>query len=135
MYSDKGKRIEFYRVVKKFIVIAPKYSQVNILKNILPLFLVSALIAWLINLFNKVSYKTITFTKTFTENNLDKMPIFSQGAASQAAQEAANKTIEKSIELTKTIPIENNYGLWFLFGSWFILIVFVIIQNIKKKNN
>src|SRR3989344_344747 len=44
VYSEKGKKIELYRVVKKFIVIAPKYSQVNLIKNLLPLFLISAAI-------------------------------------------------------------------------------------------
>lgn len=124
MYSDKGKKIEFYRVVKKFIVIAPKYSS-SLLKNMLPLFLISAFVAWLIQLFNKVSYKTVSFSQT----NLDKIP--GQGAASQVAQESINKTIE----ITKTIPIETNYGVWFLFGSWFILIVYMLIQSIRKKNN
>ena len=55
MYSDKGKKIEFYRVVKKFIVIAPKYTQTNLLKNILPLFLVSTVIGGLIQLFTNTN--------------------------------------------------------------------------------
>ena len=62
MYSNKGKRVEFYRVVKKFIVIAPKYSQPGLLKNILPLFLISALIGGLIQVFTNT--KNMVFTDT-----------------------------------------------------------------------
>src|SRR3989344_7846836 len=51
IYSEKGKKIELYRVVKKFIIIAPKYSQVNLIKNLLPLFLISAVVGGLIQLF------------------------------------------------------------------------------------
>src|SRR3989344_3803575 len=59
MYSEKGKKIEFYRVVKKFIVIAPKYTRRNLINQVLPLFLISAgiafIIQWLSNLTSKVS--------------------------------------------------------------------------------
>ncbi|MEK6841273.1 MAG: helix-turn-helix domain-containing protein [Nanoarchaeota archaeon] len=110
MYSNKGKRVEFYRVVKKFIVIAPKYSQPGLLKNILPLFLISALIGGLIQVFTNT--KNMVFTDTL------------QKAASQ----------EMAAPLAQVSPqVTNYYGLWFLFGAWFILIIYIIIQNIKKK--
>src|SRR3989344_1274262 len=57
-YSDKGKRIEFYRVVKKFIVIAPKYTQTSLLKNLLPLFLISAFIGGLVQFFSNLETKS-----------------------------------------------------------------------------
>src|SRR3989344_3177307 len=63
MYSDKGKRIEFYRVVKKFIVIAPKYTQTSLLKNILPLFLISAFIGGLIQLFSNLETRSVVLSQ------------------------------------------------------------------------
>ena len=113
MYSDKGKRIEFYRVVKKFIVIAPKYTQTSLLKNILPLFLISAFIGGLIHFFSNLETKSAGL--------LQKSSDFAQEmtASAQAAQ---------------TVSTTNYYGLWFLFGAWFILIIYFVIQNIRKKN-
>lgn len=110
MYSDKGKKMEFYRVVKKFIIIAPKYTQTNLLKNILPLFLVSALIGGLIQLFSN--------TRNFSQSLAEK-------TAYIPTQELAASA--------EAISTTNYYGLWFLFGAWFILIVYFIIQNIKNK--
>ena len=114
MYSDKGKKIEFYRVVKKFIVIAPKYTQTNLLKNILPLFLVSTVIGGLIQLF--------TNTRSFSQSLAEK-------SAYAPTQELATPA-----QAAQTISTTNYYGLWFLFGAWFILIVYILIQNLRKKN-
>ncbi len=110
-YSNKGKKIEFYRVVKKFIIIAPKYSQVNLIKNLLPLFLISAVIGGLIQLFTNINKNTVNLMQKATvyTSELDASP---------------------SIEIYPN----NYYGIWFLLGAWFILIVYMIIQSIKKSN-
>ena len=113
MYSDKGKRIEFYRVVKKFIVIAPKYTQTRLLKNILPLFLISAFIGGLIQFFSNLETKSAGL--------LQKSADFAQELAAPA-------------QMAQTVSTTNYYGLWFLFGAWFILIIYFVIQNIRKKN-
>ena len=114
MYSDKGKKMEFYRVVKKFIIIAPKYTQTNLLKNILPLFLISALIGGLIQLFSN--------TRNFSQNLAEKTAY------------APTQGLAAPTEAVQNISAINYYGLWFLFGAWFILIIYFIIQNIRKKN-
>jgi DNA-binding transcriptional ArsR family regulator len=115
MYSDKGKKIEFYRVVKKFIVIAPKYTQTSLLKNILPLFLVSTVIAGIIQLFTNLETKTFSQTSSLQRS----AELIKSAASPQEAQ---------------IISTTNYYGLWFLFGAWFILIVYIIIKSIKKAN-
>ena len=111
-YSDKGKKIEFYRVVKKFIVIAPKYTQTSLLKNILPLFLISAFIGGLIQLFSNLETRSV---------------VLSQKSADFAQELAA------SAQVAQTVSTTNYYGLWFLFGAWFILIIYFVIQNLKNK--
>jgi len=110
MYSEKGKKIEFYSVVKKFIVIAPKYTRQSLIKDVVPLFLISAgislIIQWLSNIPQQaeVTVRETTF----------------QQAAPILIQTAQATTV-------------NYYGLWFLAGAWVILIIYTIINLIKKR--
>ncbi len=115
IYSEKGKKIELYRVVKKFIVIAPKYTRKSLINSVLPLFLVSAAIAYIIQLSTKV------------QNNLvEKSSDIAQKSA--GAPQAMQETIQQ-------VSIVNNfnYGLWFLIGAWTILIIYIVINLIKKN--
>lgn len=114
MYSNKGKKIEFYRVVRKFIVIAPKYTQTSLLKNIFPLFLISAVIGGVIQLFSNLQ------TRAFSQA---EMLLKSTDYAQELATPA---------QFVQDVSTTNYYGLWFLFGAWFILIIYIIIQNLKK---
>ena len=118
MYSEKGKKIDFYRVVKKFIVIAPKYTRKNLINSVLPLFLISAVISFLIQWFTNLN-RAGTFS--MKQDTLEKAAT-SQGAAqiAQVAQPAIEQTM-------------NYYGYWFLAGAWVILIIYIIIQLIKKR--
>ena len=109
MYSEKGKRIDFYRVVKKFIVIAPKYTQKSLIKNILPLFLVSAIVAALIQLFSNIKTQT--------------------GFESQILQKSA----AYAPSITQEVAKSPSYGLWFLIGAWSILIIYILVNFIKRR--
>jgi predicted transcriptional regulator len=116
MYSDKGKKVEFYRVVKKFIVIAPKYTQTSLLKNILPLFLISAVIGGVIQFFTNLGMGTFSET-----NLLQKSADYAQELVTPA-------------QINQVVSTTNYYGVWFLAGAWFILIIYIIIQSFKKPS-
>ncbi|MEK6932490.1 MAG: helix-turn-helix domain-containing protein [Nanoarchaeota archaeon] len=113
-YSEKGKRIEFYRVVKKFIVIAPKYTRRNLINSVLPLFLISAgiafIIQWLSNLTTRVS----------TSNTL-------------MAQDSFQKATAESAPMLVQATTTNYYGYWFLAGAWMILLIYILMTLIKKR--
>ena len=111
VYSEKGKKIELYRVVKKFIVIAPKYTRKNLIQNILPLFLISAAISLIIQFVNNLGNKTTSLSqKAFSD-------------------EAAQLAMPVAEVVTKTY-----YGYWFLIGAWSILVIYLIINLIKKRS-
>jgi len=114
MYSEKGKKIEFYRVVKKFIVIAPKYTRRNLINQVLPLFLISAGIAFIIQWLSNL--KTQAFT--ITDN------LMAKESGTALVQQAAQPVIQQSI---------NYYGYWFLAGAWMILLIYIVINLIKRK--
>ncbi len=109
IYSEKGKKIGLYRVVKKFIVIAPKYTRKNLINSVLPLFLISVgialIIQWLSNLQNKTADLAL---KTAQEG-------YAQ------VEHAAPQVVQQSM---------NYYGYWFLAGAWVILIIYLI----KKRS-
>ncbi len=107
MYSEKGKKIEFYRIVKKFIVIAPKYTRQSLIKSVIPLFLISAGISLLVQYFSNISKNTIVTQQ-------------------ETLQRAA-------VSVTQEVVKTNYYGLWFFIGSWSILIIYLIINLIKKR--
>ena len=126
MYSDKGKKIEYYSVVKKFIVIAPSYSS-SLLKKLLPLFLISAGISFIIQKF----YGFTTKTLSYTQDVVNKIPEGAQGAASSAIDKANEETTKQIVNIVTQIP--NYYGYWFLIGSWTILLIYLVINLIKKR--
>ncbi len=126
MYSDKGKKIEYYSVVKKFIVIAPKYSS-NLLKKLLPLFLISAGVSLIIQKF----YGFTTKTLSYTQDVVNKVPEGTQGAASSLADKATEETTKQIVNIVTQVP--NYYGYWFFIGSWTILLVYLMINLVKKR--
>ena len=114
MYSEKGKKIGFYSVVKKFIVIAPKYTRTNLINSVLPLFLISAGIAFIIQWFSNLKTQTFMMADNLVEKE----------AGSALVQQAAQPIIEQTM---------NYYGYWFLAGAWVILIIYIVINLIKKR--
>ena len=110
IYSEKGKKIELYSIVKKVIVIAPKYTRESLIKNILPLFLISAIISFIIQ---------------YLSNLKTQIP----GSLEKAAYAPAMEITQKTLQVT-----QNHYGYWFLIGAWSILIIYLIIQYLNNKN-
>lgn len=114
IYSEKGKKIELYRVVKKFIVIAPKYTRKNLINSVLPLFLISAGISLIIQWLSNLQTRAADFAqKTVSEESI------------KIAQSAAAPAME--------VAKINYYGYWFLAGAWVILIIYILLNLIKRR--
>jgi len=122
-WSEKGNKINVYRVANKLIVIAPKTSNINEFKinvrRILPVALLSFIASGLIYIFTRLQ-SLATKTVQYAAPESDAI------AKSAAMQQTAIGTIRQ-------IPIQPDYALWFLLGSLFVIVFYVLISLIKKR--
>jgi len=110
VWSEKGKEINIYTIAKKFIIIAPKYTETlrNQLKKILP-----------VALFGFVATGVIYF---FTKNI--QPPSFA------AKSELATVAEEVSRDLTIQ---QVNPALWFLYGVIFVVVFYLFWSIVRKE--
>jgi len=121
-WSEKGNKVNIYRVAKKLIVIAPKTMRIKTkLKNILPVALLALAASGVIHLYQNY------FQKTFAV----------AGGAKMMAQEAAMDFAEAAPMLARAPEVVQqappNYAMWFLFGSFFVIATYIFISEVRKK--
>lgn len=116
IWSKKGKRVILYKLAKKFIVIAPKFSDIKKeLKNIIPLIGLAGIISIIIQ---------YTATSNLLRTSLQ------------------SKALESSQEAIMAAPVmgadyavqQVNYGLWFFLGSLFIITVYFLVKLVKSRD-
>ncbi|MBW2977462.1 helix-turn-helix domain-containing protein [Candidatus Woesearchaeota archaeon] len=110
-YSEKGKEVNHYKLANKYVIIAPKstFGLKEKLKSILPVAVVISVTAGIIHLFSS------------------QMSTFGAARLEKAVMETA---AEPPIQAVQTQP---NIALWFLIGALTALVIFLIIDYIKKK--
>ncbi len=120
-WSEKGNKVQVYRVANKLIVIAPKSTtnefKINI-RRILPAALLSFIATGLIYILTRtqtLATKTLSYTKETSE---------------QIARSTAIPAAQETVKQSATQP---DYALWFLLGSLFVIIFYLIINLIKKR--
>ncbi len=116
-WSGKGNKVNIYTIAKKFIVIAPKGSKVpSAIRSLIPVVLISIAATALITLGSR------NFPQRFAESV--PMP----------AKEAS---IEQSVSIGTSIAPKlsflPSYALWFLAGSLFAIIIYLLIYMIRRK--
>jgi len=112
-WSEKGKKIEMYTVSKKFIVISPAGQALgSSLKNILPVGLGGIIVSGLLYLFSKKPEEILLKSSQF---------------AAPETEAFALAGAEKGFTL---MP---EHALWFLLGVFFIVILLLIIDFIRRK--
>ena len=112
-WSQRGKRIILYSLARKFIVIAPKISNIKKeLKNIIPLIGITAIISIVIQYLTK------------------------PGQVLQAAKSMQDSVLaEQSMAFDASPVVQNpNYGVWFFFGALFIITICFLIKIIRSKD-
>ncbi len=134
-WSDKGKKVNIYQIAKKYIVITTKKENIKpIFRTIIPIALISAAIAGLIQYLSK---KSITFQETTIVKEITKeaaigiakeATVASGGAAIGQATtttlpELTTTTLTQT--LTQTVTQPTYYGLWFFFGAIFALLIYL----------
>ena len=118
-WSVKGKKIPVYKLANKYIVIAPKSSS-RVLKNFLPVALVSLIGALIIRFFTLNN-----FSQRLAES-ADKtvgVPLLSAGESVNFA----------SLSLWDKIIAIPGWE-WFLIGAWFAVVLFLILTIVRRKN-
>ena len=104
-WSDKGNKVNVYKIAKKLIVIAPKGSSniKNKLKEILPIAIIVSFIGVLINYHVRIT---------------------NQVFESKIASDVGERVLASPM---LTIRQTNyNYGLWFIAGAIFAIILYLI---------
>tara|TARA_Y100000034_G_C6900949_1_gene416705 strand:+ start:1240 stop:1860 length:621 start_codon:yes stop_codon:yes gene_type:complete len=129
-WSEKGNKINMYQVANKLIVISPKHDvnelKVNI-KRILPVALLSFIATGFIYIFTKTK-NLVSFGVQAPQKALDS----SRGLVAESAS-ITQDTSQTPTEIFQQIIHEPNYALWFFLGSLFVIVVYVLINLIRKK--
>ncbi|MDD5133130.1 MAG: winged helix-turn-helix domain-containing protein [Candidatus Nanoarchaeia archaeon] len=116
-WSEKGKKIKYYQLVNKLIIVTPKSTKnfSDILKGILPVTLIGALGSLGIYLYEKSQLIT---------TNLDSTGGQMLKSVTEEAVLAAPAVVQQSMM---------NYGLYFFIGVIFTTFLYIGIQYIKRK--
>jgi len=117
-WSIKGKKIPMYRLAKKHIIISPnKQPNINFLKQILPVALISGAI--------------MVFIKYIFQSSL----LVSKKGLNQSIEMTASQALDKSTSQISFIEKILNMPYWsfFLIGMILSILVFIIYKKIKVK--
>jgi DNA-binding transcriptional ArsR family regulator len=118
-WSQKGKKMEFYKIANKKIVIMPK----QMVKGILPAVIVTGLAALGI--------------KLWTDTQAGNLTVQDEGLRATAfdkAVEAASAGVGNVVPDVQTVSvIAQNAWLWFLTGALFALFVYLIWNLAKRR--
>ena len=113
-WSPKGRKIKMYRFSNKSIVISPKSTQLNSqIKQIIPVALISGLAAVAVKFYFSAQQAS---------------PILKEEAVALAADMSAKAA--ESVNIINT----GNYWLWFLAGTVFAIIMFVLKIVLFEKS-
>jgi len=142
-YSEKGREVNRYTLANKYIIIAPKKTKTGLrqkLKNILPVALITAGAAGLIQLTTKFTQRPAAFMekdfiqaaplmKEASKQAIDAAPLMEEAAvrAAPVAAEAADIAVQT--------PLWQNIALWFLIGAIFAIMIFLILSFFKKNSD
>jgi DNA-binding transcriptional ArsR family regulator len=121
-YSKKGKEINHYSLSNKFIIIAPKEEQSSVLdalKKFLPVTLIVIALAGIMQLVSKY-----ILSNSVQEERL-------MAAAPGMAPKTLNVAQDAATVFSNT-P-ETNFALWFLIGSFFVIMILFAWELIKNR--
>ena len=130
-YSEKGREVNHYKLANKYIIIAPKKTKTaglkQKLKNILPVALIAAGAAGMIQLFT--NYFPKTTPQVFAGRQIMEEKVIT---AAPAAAEAAPATLDIAKEAApviaeKAFSLPQNIALWFLIGALFVLAIYFVL--------
>jgi DNA-binding transcriptional ArsR family regulator len=127
-YSEKGKEVNHYKLLNKYVIIAPKsiFGIKEKLKSVLPVVLIIGAAAGFIQFFFK---KAMFGTKLAA-------PIAEEFAVEEAVPTAADlaaETAPKAAEIVTTAPAAQSFVMWFLIGALSALVIYLFIDWIRNR--
>ncbi len=134
-YSEKGKEVNHYRLANKYIIIAPKTTHgiKEKLRSILPVGLFIAATAGVIQYFSR-------YSKPIQEKAFAAAPQLAEAGANvfeDAVTTAADEVVVAAPEIAQqaisTTSIWQNIALWFIIGAVSAIVIYVIVDKIRKK--
>lgn len=112
-WSEKGRKINYYKLVNKFIIISQKQKDFSsILKNILPVTLIGILISGVVYYTQGISIYGNVLTKSLSE--------------------VAQESVQKTSGLVTTPIQEPNYALYLLIGILITSFLYIIVNIFPK---
>ncbi len=121
-WSEKGKKIDIYKVANKIIIISPKKSSLSRLKPFLPVFLIAAIFTIFTWLYNKTNV-FMSSSQQATQEAILAAKESAPALAASSAGDAANITINIGSTFG---PLE-----YFLIAIWAIIVIFFIYTLVK----
>lgn len=126
-YSKKGKEVNHYTLANKYIIITPvnKDSKfLDALKKILPITIITAVVAFIMQLFN-----TLTFSKSNTLMSTESV-IMDEASRAGAAKfmataPMAQEAVRPAFQYTPTA--------YFLIGGLAVIIIYFIYEFVRKR--
>lgn len=119
-YSAKGREVLHYKLANKYIIIAPRKKGLKeFFKNILPVLLITAGIAGIIEAFSRGLFRSQTAYKAETAEQ-DVM----------TAQEAVPKA-ESAGDVSQFLP--QDVAIWFFAGAAFALGVYLLLNYYRRQ--
>ena len=124
LWSEKGKKIQYYQLSNKLIIIAPKNNSenfINKLKEILPVFIFGSIFSLGIYIYQK--YWNVLFGKD------EAIQMMWAPAKESAVAITSAPAASRMMQITN----EPNYALWFFSGLLFFLIVYLFYNYFRKR--
>lgn len=118
-WSVKGKKIPIYKLAKKHIIISPKKTTLSKLKPILPVAIISGIIALIIKIYFDLQIKTRNIMQEIVPKTFDET---AEAVASSATGTAETVTEKTPVIISITTP----YWPWFLLGALTAILIFLI---------
>ncbi|HLC85977.1 MAG TPA: winged helix-turn-helix domain-containing protein [Candidatus Nanoarchaeia archaeon] len=124
LWSEKGKKIQLYKLSNKLIIIAPKTSSISFiekLKDIIPVVLGGFLVSVGI-------YAYQIFRRNISTLNGHEYSSMLSSAESKAMGEST-ATLQKIPEMTNS----STFALWFLLGIIFAALLYTLTVYLRRK--
>ena len=134
-YSEKGKEVNHYKLANKYIIIAPKstYGIKERLKSILPVALVTAATAGIIQIFQKQTGVFGAAKSVAREAVMEAAPVLDAAPLMQKTAEGAAPVVAEAASGAGAIQAAPNIALWFLIGAISAIIIYMIVDSIRSK--
>jgi len=133
-YSEKGKEVNHYSLANKYVIIAPKDAPETLkdkLRKILPVGLIGLAGAGMLQLFSILKPKgELLAQKAAPLSGNDQA---AEEVLRSTADETAPTAAQYAEPVIETVAQEPNLALWFLFGTIFTIIVFLVVDWIQRR--